>query len=223
VAKKNKYEKGQIYKIEPINGAPGNIYINRFEKGQIYKIEPLNGAHEDIYIGVTCKSLEQCFQQHKNDYTRYLHGNYHFVTSFHLFDKYGFENCKITLLETINTNSTHDMASRKSFYIRTLECVNKCIPLRSKKEYHADNRVSLLEYRKRYRVDNKESILEYGKRYRADNKESIAEYRKQYCSKKYTCECGATLRLSFKSKHNKTAKHKTIMESKHNQCHMQHY
>jgi hypothetical protein len=65
------------------------IIKNKYENGQIYKIEPLHGAHGDIYVGATCGKLQDSLQVDKYNYKRHKNGMNGFITSFHLFDKYG--------------------------------------------------------------------------------------------------------------------------------------
>ena len=43
---------------------------------------------DDIYIGLTCRSLELSLQSHIYNYNSYSKGDYSFVTSFYLFDKF---------------------------------------------------------------------------------------------------------------------------------------
>ena len=112
-------------------------------------------------------------------------GNYPNVSVFEMFDKQGVENCKIVLLELVNCESKDELLAREAFYIKSLVCVNKFIPLRTRKEYL---------------VDNKEKILEEQKEYYNDNKE------------KYTCACGKMTCIYHKSRHEKSNKHLTYLE-----------
>ena len=61
----------------------------------------------------------------------------------------------------------------------------------------------------RYRINNPQTKEEQ-KIYREQNKESISEKRKQ----KINCECGTSFNLSGKSRHLKTKKHLSYLESK---------
>ncbi len=67
-----------------------------YNNGKIYKIEPLNGEEGDIYIGSTTKELlSQRMDTHRSDYKQFLNGKQNNITSTKLFDKYGVENCKL--------------------------------------------------------------------------------------------------------------------------------
>jgi hypothetical protein len=121
-----------------------------YNNGKIYKIEALNGEEGDIYIGSTTKELlSQRMSKHRSDYKCWLKAKSSKITSYILFEKYGVKNCKIVLIENFNAMSSDGLRSREAFYIKSTKCVNKVIPLRTKKEYN-----------KLYCIDNKEKINE---------------------------------------------------------------
>jgi len=72
-----------------------------------------------------------------------------------------------------------------------------------KKQYYEQNAVQLLEQKKQYYEQNAEQIREKRKQYYEQNAEQIREKAKQ----KFTCDCGSIYIISYKSTHNKTAKH----------------
>jgi hypothetical protein len=119
------------------------------------------------------------------------------TSSYELFDKYGVENCKITLLEVCSCNSKdeltkRELTKRESHYIKSMLCVNKVVPNRTYAEWRNDNREQYIIIRKKYRDANKEKI-------------SLSE--------KVTniCECGFTHRHWEKCKHFRTKKHLKFM------------
>jgi len=162
-----------------------------YGNGKIYKIEAINGEDRDIYVGSTTKKyLCQRMVAHREDYDKWKNGYcISKLTSFDIFDKYGVDNCQIILLETFSCNSRDELTSRESHYIRTLECVNKVVPNRSKAEYYQDNRPELLAYFK----ERHEKIKEVTNAKKKENR--------------YTCECGSELRVADRCKHVKTKKH----------------
>ena len=90
-----------------------------------------------IFIGSTTKEyLSQRMTAHRSDYRKYLNGKGSNITSFKLFAKYGIENCNIILLESVNANTKDELLAREAHYIKTITCVNKQIPLQTKKEYN---------------------------------------------------------------------------------------
>jgi hypothetical protein len=161
-----------------------------YANGKIYKIEPLIDHDEgDIYIGSTTKNLLcQRMDKHRGAYRQWKNGNRDKVMSFDIFDKYGLENCVITLLETVNANSKDELHTRERYYIQSMKCINKYIPMRTDKEYYEDNKSEISEYQKQHYKDNKDKILE---------KKKI----------KFTCDCGAICVVHKKQRHFKTQKH----------------
>ena len=107
------------------------------------------------------------------------------------------------------------------------------------KQYREDNKEKIAEYKKQYRQTNKEKLAEKDKIKYNNNKEKITEYHKQYYQnnkekkteqnkkyrenhkaeiserekQKYTCECGSTLTIKKKQRHERTKKHQTFINS----------
>jgi adenylate kinase family enzyme len=155
-----------------------------YNNGKIYKIEAINGEEGDIYIGSTTKELLcQRMTKHREGYKQWQRNSYNKTTSFLLFEKYGVENCKIVLIENVKANSKDELLSRESFYIKSMSCVNKCIPMRTEKEWRKDNKETLKKNRKLYHENNKDNIEEYMKLYRDNNKDKIKETIKLYRNK----------------------------------------
>ena len=174
-----------------------------YANGKIYKIECLSGNADDVYIGSTTKEyLSQRMDKHRSDYKVWKNGKRGKTLSFDVFDKYGIENCVITLLENVNAQSKNELQAREAHYIRTVNCVNKYIPLRTDKQYYQDNKDKLIDKSKqyyennkennrhilaerthKYRQENKDKIAEREKKYRQDNKDKIAKRKKEYYEK----------------------------------------
>jgi hypothetical protein len=134
--------------------------VNKYQNGKIYKIEPINGEEGDIYIGSTTqKYLSSRMNQHRGDYKKKIK----FCNCHSLFDKYGIENCNIILLEMVNVNNKMELHQREAYYIKLLKCINKNIPLRTIKEWNEDNKQYIKEYKKIYQEVNKDKIKEYDK------------------------------------------------------------
>lgn len=145
-----------------------------YNKGKIYKIEPLNGEEGDIYIGSTTKEyLSQRMDTHRSNYKRFLNDKTTNVTTSHkIFNKYGIENCKIVLLELVNVNSNDELLARETHYIKLLKCVNKNIPLRTPKEYYEDNKDKIINCEKNKMKEYNEAIKDKIKEYQDKLKES---------------------------------------------------
>jgi hypothetical protein len=178
-----------------------------YSLGKVYIIEPLvDHPVEDIYIGSTCQPrLAMRLANHHSKYKRWLLGKTNNVSSFKLFDTYGFENCQIVLIESVNCNSKDELTSREAFHIRNSQCVNKNIPLRTNKEYYLDNRNVKLFYRKEHYKENREVILAKSILYEAAHKNPCI------------CVCGGRYNNnSQKNTHFKTNKHIKYIESHNN-------
>jgi hypothetical protein len=155
-----------------------------YNNGKIYKIEPICDYEEgDIYIGSTTKKyLSDRMCDHRADYKRKKEGK-RGPNSFVLFDKYGVENCKIHLIMLYPCNTKDELLAKEGEYIRTLNCVNKVIPNRTKQEYDKEYRIKMKdneEYqqkRKDYRqnvFEKTEKRINYLKEYRENNKEKTS-------------------------------------------------
>ena len=121
-----------------------------YSNGKIYKIECLKDGCTDIYIGSTTKEyLSQRMDTHRSDYNRHKKGiRKNRATSYDIFDKYGIENCTITLLELVNAQNKDELLSRESHYIKTLDCVNKRIPKQTREEYINTNKEKIKQCQK---------------------------------------------------------------------------
>jgi len=114
-----------------------------YNNGKIYKIEDLAG--EMCYIGSTTKSrLCQRMVQHRAMYNQWKSGKGDKYTVFDIFEKYGIDNCRIVLVETYPCESKDELTSREAHFIKTLQCVNKVIPMRTRLQYYQDNSHQIL-------------------------------------------------------------------------------
>ena len=139
--------------------------------GIIYEIVDLTMGER--YIGSTTQTKERRLNEHISSYKRFKNGKYHFVTSFIIIEK---NNYEMNVLE-----ETEYLLEREGYFIRTLECVNKVIPTRTRIEY------------------------------RQDNKDKIDKYQKEKRKEKFTCICGSILRKSDKARHEKSTKHNNFL------------
>ena len=177
-----------------------------YQNSKIYSIRSYQT--DEIYIGSTTQTLAKRFYMHKALYKRYLVGKFNYVSSFKLLV---YDDAYIELLEAYPCNSKAELEKREGQLIRELNCINKIIPGRTKKQYRIDNKDKL----KRYRLDNKDKI----KQYRIDNKDKILVNHKQWrlankdkINKKYICKCSGKYSYMNKSRHIKTAKHRAYIQ-----------
>jgi hypothetical protein len=161
-------------------------------RGRIYKIYSNDG--DKVYIGLTLRTLEARFKQHKKDFIRFLNKKtINYLHSYDVFKLYGILNCKIELIEEIESENKQDLFNKEQFYInkykqittnnnnlnlnftelygeeQTIFYLNFCKD--KKKEYYEANREQIKEYY----IINKEHLQEQKRiRYKA-NKEHIHE------------------------------------------------
>lgn len=195
-----------------------------YQQGKIYKI--YSNIDESIcYVGSTTKLLLcQRMVEHRKAYNKWKEGIITKTTSYDLFEQFGVENCIIELIELFPCNSKDELSKKEGEYIRLLNCVNRKIQGRTKKEYYEDNKerrhnnyINNIEKIKEYRFINKDRRSEYNKQYRQDNLKQISErQQKQRQEKnkiKITCGCGSIITIDAKTRHEQTIKHKKYLES----------
>jgi hypothetical protein len=130
----------------------------KYGNSKVYEIEPICDHDEDeVYIGSTTKVyLSDRMVKHRSDYKRWKEkkegGK---ISAFDLFDKYGVENRQIILLENVPCRTKEELVAREAHYIRTMKCVNKVTPNRTKEEYRNDNREKKREMDRVYRESKK--------------------------------------------------------------------
>jgi len=116
--------------------------------GRVYKL--WSPQTDSIYIGSTKQRLSQRLAEHRRNYREFL--NIKNLTSFELLK---YSDCKIELLELINYDDRSQLLALEGKYVRELDCVNKCIPGRTSKEYRQDNKEKVKEWNKEYRAKKK--------------------------------------------------------------------
>jgi hypothetical protein len=141
-----------------------------------------------IYVGSTCEpTLARRLANHRRNLNHWeKNGKGCYITSYKVLEN---SNYDIVLIENYPCNSKDDLHKRERHYIENINCVNKVIPKRTRKEYV--------------------------EQYYENNKEKIAQYKKEYYNKKekYLCTCGKTLTQCNKIKHEKTKKHQDYVNS----------
>ena len=171
-----------------------------YQKSKIYKI--ISPHTDKCYVGSTTKDrLSNRLAGHRSDLKTGIA-----ITSKYILELGDYE---IVLLELYPCNSKDELHARERYYIEALDCVNKYIPNRSRKEYKLNNKDKISEYQTEYRLNNKDKNKEYKKEYHLKNKEVIAENRKI----KITCECGKEVTKLNISRHKKSKRHFDLIQS----------
>ena len=155
-----------------------------YKNAKIYKI--VDNTNGNIYIGSTCKKLCQRIAQHRANYKQYLNGKFSYITSFKILENGDYD---IILIEEVkDCENKEQLRARERYYIENLECVNKRIEGRTRKEYYEANKDQFHEKQKEYRTENRDKINESKKI-------------------KYNCVCGSAVCKTNKSEHEKSVKH----------------
>ena len=178
--------------------------MTKYEHSKIYKIEPLNIENEgDIYIGSTTKrKLSERMASHRYLYKKWKNGNNQKLMSFEIFDKYGIENCKIILIESVSCEDKDLLIAREQFYIRSMNCINKRIEGRTTLEYRNEHKAHKKEYDEKYREQNKDKL----------NSRSQKYYHEVLKNKEYICDCGCKMKQLSKYDHLKSKRHFELLE-----------
>ena len=168
-----------------------------YSNGKIYRIVCNKTGKQ--YVGSTCVPLLSTrLSQHKCEYKRFLQGITRYTTSFDIVKE---DDCSIVLIEKVNCKNKDELYQRERYHIENLDCVNKIIPTRTRKEYKNDTKEKQHFYQTEFRKNNPEKIREYYLKYKGKNTEI------------YNCDCGSKVTTYHKSHHLKTKKHISYLKS----------
>jgi Iap family predicted aminopeptidase len=158
---------------------------------------------------------------HRKDYRSFQNGTSGKCMAYDLFDEYGIENCSIVLIENFPCESKEELYRRERYWIETMECVNKVIPIVSfeekkekQKKWREQNKDKLVEDKKSYYVENKEHCDKKSKEWYNNNKQKYNEYRIKNHDKlfeKIQCECGGAYIRKHKATHERSKKHQNFI------------
>ena len=183
-----------------------------YNNGKIYKIECLTTGL--IYVGSTTKDyLSQRLAKHIKSYKEHLKGKGKNMTSFKILEN---NNYRIELLEEVNCETKDQLHIREGHYIRTLECVNRCVMGRTPEQYRDENKDKIKQYYqnkkeevKQHYEENKDIKLKQVKEYYETNKEKIKQKR----SIKIKCSCGSEVQKYLIPRHERSEKHQAYLSS----------
>lgn len=163
--------------------------MSNYKNGKIYAIRSFKT--ELIYIGSTICPLSRRVGQHRLDFK--MNKNKSSKEIIKYTDNY------IELIENYPCNNRDELCKREGEIIRKniSKCVNNNIAGRNKKEWDIDNKSHIEDYVNK----NRETI----------NKNALKYRLKNY--KKIDCECGSSLSIFNKLRHEKTIKHQDYIKS----------
>ena len=192
---------------------------SRYKHGKIYKITDI--GYNMCYIGSTIQPLSKRFGHHKETYDT------HPCASACIFQTYGAENCKITLIEEYPCQNREQLRAREGHYIETTDCVNKFIAGGNKslwnKRYYNNNKEYILARNKIYQNTHQEEIKAQRQSYRETHREQKRQADREYRQKngetlrakqseKVLCECGCYSVRSSIARHRTSQKHAMLMQ-----------
>lgn len=184
-----------------------------YQNGKIYILR--SHQTDDVYIGSTTQTLAQRKGQHINNYKRYTNSKEYsnYMSSYEIVKH---DDFYIELLELYPCNKKCELHTREGYYIRSMKCVNKCIPCRTLKQYYQDNRKEILEKSKQYHLANidKRREKERERYHRTKNNEHVKEVDKRYRAQRYICECGQEIYKYNKAPHVRTKTHNILINNK---------
>ena len=163
-----------------------------YQQGKIYKIT----YGDETYYGSTATTLRERMWSHKSNFKKWKKGVGSNCRSFTLFDKYGFENCPIELVENYPCATKKELLIREDWYMDNNECINEISAHSTKEEQ--------IEQKRRWHQFRVEGGLNEKRRqhYHA-NKEAILGKQKE----KIVCECGRECRRAGIAEHRRSAIH----------------
>jgi N-acetylmuramic acid 6-phosphate (MurNAc-6-P) etherase len=154
-----------------------------------------------IYVGSTTRRLSERFGEHKKSSNT--------CSSKQIID---IGDAYIELIENFPCDNKEQLLRREGELIRSMDCVNKNIAGRTKKQWNSDNKEAIAIQKKQYQSDNKEAIAIQVKQYRIDKKNMRI------------CVCGGKYNIGNTSKtdrHYTTDKHTTWVDNFYKRLHTQ--
>ena len=183
--------------------------MSKYNNGKIYSIVALFGNEGDIYIGSTTRTLKERMIGHISKYKSWKQGKGSHVSSYDLFDEFGVDECKITLLENYSCETKEKLRKREGYYIKKNKCVNIVIAGRTQQEYRIDNRESINTYHRQYREENINKIRARERLYESKRPTRKIENPIGTCFEVFICQCGTGYIMANLESHLKETFHYT--------------
>lgn len=128
-----------------------------YDKSKVYRIVCCQTGLQ--YIGSTTSQLSTRLAQHKKLFKDGFSGTSKLVLQN--------GNFKIYLIEDYPCERKEQLLSRERYYIESMECVNKKIPLRTQAEWYIENKDRLIKKQIMWNNANREKCMEYQARFKA--------------------------------------------------------
>lgn len=202
-----------------------------YQNSKIYKV--WSPQTREIYVGSTTQPLSRRMTGHRSKYKMYKAGKHCYVSSFKILE---FGDARIELICECPCDNKEQLRAIEGRYIRELNCCNKEIAGRDKKQYYIDNKNHINKRNQKWYINNKEKELAKCKQRYENNKEHILTKQKEYyeskkllilekqkkhyeankdkMNSKVQCECGCFVNKRGISRHKRSAKHQRLMKAK---------
>ena len=208
--------------------------MSRYQQGKIYAIR--SHQTDKWYLGSTCLTLTKRLHNHKNSLQHFENTGNKYCSAMEMLKH---KDYYIELIENFPCQSKDELNKREGELIRIhkTNLVNVYIAGRTNQEYYQENKERITEVKKKYNENNKEKIKEDNKIYREANKDKVHANMKKwrennldYCLEqsrayqhshkeeieakrgaKYNCQCGASLSIKHKARHEKSKKHQEFI------------
>jgi uncharacterized UPF0160 family protein len=153
--------------------------------GRVYKIISTQG--NECYVGSTFNTTRDRFKEHKKQYNEWQENKARSKTSsFNLFEKYGFENCRMILIKEYEVCDREHLNVYETLWIKKLQAINEIEPagglLKSqrKKQWYNNNKEKCLQKNKENYLANKSKIQQQQKDYHRSNLDTIKKQTRDY-------------------------------------------
>ena len=154
--------------------------------GIIYQL--VSSHSQKVYVGKSTETPSQRMSKHRCDYRRWLEGKHHYNSSYELLK---YTDCSMVVLE--HGVPDHLLAEREAYWHSRYDCVNRCVPNRSHKEWYQANKDKVR------RQQNQKYNCQCGGRYTQQNKTTHNRSKKHrewkardtYCSSSETSRAGS--------------------------------
>ena len=170
--------------------------MSKYAEGKIYKI--ISDQTDMIYVGSTSeKYLSSRLNRHRIHYRSYVAGKHCYITSFEILK---YDDSKIILLELYPCQCREQLLAKEQSYIDMFK--SKIV----NKQNASGLDLERVKERKRQYYEKE------GKQYREANKDVINARRRI----EYACACGDIITIGSKARHERTTRHKMLIQIKEN-------
>jgi len=136
-----------------------------YQNAKIYRIVCNQTGKQ--YIGSTTISLAARLSQHRNVFNAHESCTHKTCTSRDVLEN---NDYSIILVEDFPCLRKEQLLQRERFYIETLDCVNKKIPLRTQHEWYEDNKEAYIKRQREWNNNNKDKLKVYQQTFKNKNK-----------------------------------------------------